>query len=166
MSLASLEDALLGVTTTALAACSRPVPDPAQVYKYHGDPAVWCCDDNGVLYVFWQRAFPERAGIPQGMGKPPGRPKVDIYLRLFRCWPTMGDRGEAPPGLDAAAAGLAADTDCMWQALTGAICDGSLVDHLSGCDELQLVDVTPRSPKGGCAGVQAHLIAGWAPWTT
>jgi hypothetical protein len=163
--LADLEQALLALAVQGLTDAGRPVPDPTNVSRYHGEPPVECCPDpGGALFVFWQIAKPELLGIPQGVGKPPGRPKVDLYLRLFRCFPTLGDRGEAPVGLDAAAAGLADDLDCLWMALSDAICDGSLDAYLSGCDQLTLIEARPRAAKGGCAGVELHLTAGWRPF--
>lgn len=164
MSLAGLQDALLDLIVTALDDCDRPVPDPANVYKQHAEPVVQCCDGTGALYTFWQRAYPSTRGVPTGVGNPPGPPQLDLYLRLARCYPTLGDRGEIPVGLDAASAGLSADADCIYQALTAAICNQTLAAHLAGCDDLVLVDVVPRRPSGGCASIQAHLIAGWKPW--
>lgn len=164
MGLADLQDALLTVVTTALEDCGRPVPDPDNVYRQWAEPAVQCCDGNGALFTFWQRAYPLGLGSPQDVGNPPGPPRLDLFLRLVRCYPTLGDRGEIPTGLDAASAGLSDDADCVYQALTDAICRQTLAAHLAGCDDLRLVDVVPRRPAGGCASLQAHLVAGWKPW--
>lgn len=160
---AALEQAMLDLAVSALTAGGRPVPDPAQVYRYHSDPAVQCCEGNGDLFVFWRRAFPDRTGIPAGMGSPPGRSKIDLFLRLFRCFPTLGDRGEVPVGLDAAAEGLALDLDVLWRAFETAICTQSLAANLAGCDDLLMVDASPRSARGGCAGVELHFTAAWRP---
>lgn len=161
---AALEQALLDLAVEALGECGRPVPDPASVYRYHSDPAVQCCDGNGALFVFWRRAFPDRTGIPANVGAPVGPARIDLFLRLFRCFPTLGDRGEAPKGLDAEAEGLALDLDCLWSAFTIAICEQTLAANLALCDGLQLIDATPRAPKGGCAGNELHFVAAWKPW--
>lgn len=164
MGLAALQQALLDLVVDALDDCGRPVPDPASVYRQWSEPVVQCCEGNGALFVFHQRAYPLGQGIPGDVGNPPGPPRLDLYLRLARCYPTLGDRGEIPVGLDAASAGLLADFDCVYQALTEAICTQSLAANLAGCDDLRLVDVVPRRPSGGCASLQAHLVAGWKPW--
>lgn len=160
----ALELDLLGLAVDALTTCGRPVPLEPDVYRYHGIPTHWHCCDTGVLYTYWKRAYPDRTGIPPAVNNPPGRRKVDLYLRLIRCWPEMHSDGTMPDGIDAASEGLALDLDCLYSALETAICTNALDAGLSGCDQLQLVDITPRNPAGGCAGIEAHLIAGWRSW--
>lgn len=164
--LAELELAMLDLAVAALTDCGRPVPAEDAVNRYHGDPPVQCCDGNGQLFIFWNPARPDRTGIPQGVGSPPGRAQADLFLRLFRCFPSLNDDGSAPVGFDAASEGLALDLDCLWSGFTAAICaqDGSLAPYLSGFDGLQLIDASPRAVKGGCAGIQLHFLAAWKPW--
>lgn len=161
--LAALEDALLLLAAAALNNCGRPVPD--RVTKYHGEIAVGCCDGNGFLTCHWNPAVPDRTGIPQGMGNPMGERAADVMLRLYRCWPTVLEDGTYPDAeANAAAEGLAQDADCIWSAITRAICEGLLAEYLAGCDGLELVSMTPRRPSGGCAGIEWKLHAHWKPW--
>jgi len=163
--LADLELQLLNLACASLDAACQPVPALANRYRYVSEPAVQNCCGDGVIYSYWSRTFPDRTGIPQGVGKPIGRQQADIFLRLFRCFPILNADGSAPDGLDAASASLTNDMDAIYFGLTKAICDGTLEPYLSGCDSLNLVDITPRQPRGGCAGLSVHLVASWVPWT-
>lgn len=161
--LATLEQALLDLSATALTACDRPVP--ARRVRYHGEIAVGCCDGTGFLTVHWNPVTADKTGIPPGMGKPVGKRTADVLLRLYRCWPMLRDDGTFPDDeADDAAEGLAQDLDCLWSALVVAICDGSLAANLNGCDALDLIDASPRRPAGGCAGIEFRLRAQWKPW--
>jgi len=161
---AALEDDLLTLAVDALTTCDRPVPLDVDVYRYHGEPTHWKCCDTGTLYTYWKRAFPDRTGIPTGVNSPPGPQRLDVYLRIIRCWPEMHSDGSMPAGIDAASEGLALDLDCLWSALYSAVCTNALGENLAGCDALQLVDATPRRPLGGCAGIEFRLQAAWKSW--
>lgn len=162
-----LEQAILDRAVAALAAAGQPVPDDAHVVRYHSDPVVDCCTGTGALFVFWRRASFDRTGLPPNVTNPPGRPVVDLVLRLFRCFPTLHDDGRPPEGadVDAAASGLAVDADVLWASFTDAICTSAFADSTYGCDNFSLVDMTPRAPKGGCAGVELTFRVGWKRWS-
>lgn len=161
--LAALEQEILDLGAAALDACERPVPEKR--YRYHGDIAVQCCEDNGIMTVHWNPVVADKTGIPQGVGAPVGKRTADVILRLYRCFPTLREDGTFPDDEgDPQAEGLAIDMDCLWSAFTAAICDGSLAESLAGCDALSLIDVTPRKPAGGCAGISFRFRAQWRPW--
>lgn len=161
--LAAFETALLNLALDALDACERVAPSRSMLY--HGDIAVQCCDGGGLLTVHWNPVTPERTNIPQGMGNPPGKRQADIHLRLYRCFPTLDENGHFPDDAgDDASEELAIDLDCLWSAVTAAICDGTLAANLTGCDALALTDASPRKPAGGCAGIELRVRAAWKPW--
>lgn len=161
--LAELEQAMLDTASDALDACGLAVPE--KQYRYHGDIAVQCCDGDGLMTVHWNPVIPEQTGIPQGMGAPIGKRTADVIFRLYRCFPTLNGDGTFDDNAgDLASAALANDLDCLWSAFTTAICDGELVEFLNGCDALALIDVTPRKPAGGCAGLSFRFRAQWKPW--
>lgn len=164
--IAELELAMLDLAADALAACGRPVPD--RKLRYHGDVAVQCCDGNGLLTAHWNPVTMDRTGLPPGQlpGMPIGKRQADIYLRLYRCHPTLKADGSFPEDEgDAAVAALANDMDCLVSAFGDAICAGTLNPYLAGCDGLALVSVAPRRPSGGCAGIELRFAAQWQPWT-
>lgn len=162
--IALLELALLDVVVDSLTVNSRPVPLPENVSRVQMPPAVQCCPGDGVLYAYWSKVYPDRQGMPTGMGAPIGRNKVDVYACLYRCYPTLGDNGEFPEGLDAAAEGLALDADALYYGISQAICGKMFDPYTNGCDQVTLVDIVPRSPAGGCAGLTVHLTVGFMPW--
>lgn len=158
--IAAFESALLDLAVDALTDCNRPVPAPSRRYRYHGEPAVQCCDDDGVLYAFWNPALIE----PRDATSPPVRRTADVFLRLYRCFPVLQPDGHAPEGTDEASEGLSNDMDCITSALIAAMCSGDLAENLTGCTSLAIIGATPRQPRGGCAGVQWQLRASWKPW--
>lgn len=161
--LGPLLDALLLVSADALDDAGRPKPSTE---KYHGVPPADCCDDPGTLYAYWTSTTPERTGIPQGTGAPMGKRTAEVFLRLYRCWPTIDSAGH----FDHAAAelvteGLDQDLDVVWSVLARGIKLGTFADYLQGCDALNLINAVPRPAAGGCAGVEWHLQAQWKPWS-
>lgn len=171
-----LLDELVTAVESALATRGRPAP--VDTWHYHGAGApgpLACCtveageDDfgqDGSLFVHWSREFRSlRFPSPRSGGDdaiPAGRATVDIWARLWRCWPKRDADGFDFAAADAAAQGLADDAECIEATLVAAICSGAF-ENVTGCAQVVLEPIVPIRPAGGCAGVEVHLIASILP---
>jgi hypothetical protein len=118
---------------------------------------------QGVLRVSWRAVGPSAtpptfttAVAPAG----PMMPWVELWVRVMRCWPTDLDTDVA--GWDTAAAGIAADADCLMCATHDLLCmqpTAFASVGLEGCAALGGYRINPVWPDGGCAGNELSLYA-------
>lgn len=183
MGLHALKTQARDLTLAALAACERPAPERVQLYQTNAPVPPGCPDS--LLEVHHNQAFQAagnafgRPTLEAGFGNPAA---VELIIRLWRCWPTVtGDGLPATVDTDAASEGLDADLECIWAALAQAVCTGAVsitppatvevpvpdpvVFPLTtpGCKEIALADTKPLAPRGGRAGFEIRLVAGWRP---
>lgn len=177
MDLGATLSAVLAYFDSALSECGRPT---CVSYLYLGQTGVLKgpgrCDcecepefsdgpiPQGVLRVSWRKVGPTSTP-PQFqtvMGQTaPGVPLVELWVRVMRCWPGDAENTTVEQW-DAAAAGIAADSDCLASAAHALICKkpGALAElGLAGCNAVGGYSVTPVWPEGGCAGNDLQLFA-------
>ena len=86
------------------------------------------------------------------------RHQVFFAATLLRCFPTVDDQGQPPSALtlDAAGRALALDGQAMWQAITGAVREGTWPEGVL-CRSVHPQGLEPLAPSGGLAGWQVGV---------
>lgn len=156
MNLAALETALLEFVVDAIEDCDLPSPDHA--IRHHGVLPDRCCTENGILSLSWEES---PAPSPTDCTGPL---EWAFALRWVTCWPSEDLK---PTGLlsvnytarDAAAARIAAVTECVLAAFAGEICRWGKSDLREFAVSLRLGRTSPVTPSGLCAGVLWRIIA-------
>lgn len=176
MNLPETLTAIANYYDAALVRCERPV---CATYRYVGQVGVvsgpGACDctcepetsdgpiPQGVLRVSWKIEGPSIT--PPSLStlmapKQPSMPMVELWIRVMRCWPTAPDT--TVEQWDTAAAGIAADADCLMCATEDLLCMKPTAYGevgLEGCAALGGYRITPVWPDGGCAGNELQLFA-------
>lgn len=173
MSLSTLETAVVEYVSDVLQVeCGRPAPD--RILRYHTDLPDDCCSDDGTLAVSWAEehpssTFPNSSAAAQ---QPcPGIPVVTLRVQYVVCWPAPQADASGVQLRDAdwdeTSAMLADVADNVSRALMRLSCDPDRNDPLVAAvltevprNWVRFVDVTPRRPQGGCAGIIWRLYAG------
>lgn len=115
------------------------------------------CDQLTVQVIRVFGGFPGNEG-PQTQTPCAAPRTVELSFKLYRCVPTMSEKG-APPSpaeLEASAAGLLADLWVMIQGIRVAIADGF---GCTSCKGARFGTITPLGPQGGLGGWDVRLEA-------
>lgn len=170
--------ALIDIGVGGLDAGERPGPGDTAIHHIPFVPQTPCCKTDptdsqpfgtdGSLSVSAQSVFSTIAfPLARSAGDPvetPGRPGVHLWLRLWRCFPTIDEHGRYDiADAEIATTGLQDDLVVLWAALQRAICDGELADLVAGCKSAILWEARPIRPQAGCAGWEFHLMVAWPP---
>jgi hypothetical protein len=175
-----LANGLLQIALDAIRAGERP--DPLDTFFHHIPfvPQGQCCRDmtvtddhpfgeEGYLTASATAAFPSTGfPAPRTVGDSldtPGRPSAHLWLRLWRCFPTIDQKGQYDLAkATTASEALAQDLAIVWAGLQKALCAKvALAEITNGCNSAVLWEAKPVRIEAGCAGWEFHVIAAWPP---
>lgn len=156
--LTDILDTILDIALDSLDVTRTGHPEPDRVLVSHGPPVVDVCPGSGLLAAYLGPISDLQGGQSKGRFQGGLRevvPNVQVNVELWRCVPTVDDRGRppSPTALTDSAHDLATDAWCLDTAFYAAWLAGDLnPDDTVGSRSVTLGDLTPIAPSGGAAG--------------